>query len=404
MQKSFWNLNDFNFNGKTVLVRADFNVPLDKDCKITDDKRIRAAIPTIKFLLKSNAKVVLISHLGRPLGINEKLRMDPIANCLKKLLNHRIIKLNDCVGDNIQNIVANMQNQDIILLENLRFYNEEENNSKDFAQALANLADIYVNDAFGTMHRAHASVDAITNFLPSCVGFLVEKEIAALKILLKAKKKNFVAIMGGAKISDKIKLMNTLANKVEFLLVGGAMAFTFLKSQKKNVGKSLVENKMAGFAKNLLNRHKNIILPLDIATTKYPLKKSKTITVLAKNIPSNFTGLDIGTQTTKLFESYLQKAHTIFWNGPLGMCEIAQFCTGTKKIAKFIASKKCTKIVGGGDTAEIIDKLKLSKKFTHVSTGGGATLDFIENGTLPGIIALERSFNKFKKYKKNTRI
>lgn len=404
MQKSFWTLNDFNFNGKTVLVRADFNVPLNNEGKITDNRRIRAAIPTISFLLKSNAKVILISHLGRPFGIDEKLRMDPVANCLKQLLKRRIIKLNDCVGNNVQMIVKNMQNQDIILLENLRFYDEEEKNSKDFAQALAELADIYVNDAFGAMHRAHASVDAITDFLPSCAGFLVEKEVSALKILLNTKKNNFVAVIGGAKISDKIKLMNTLANKVEFLLVGGAMAFTFLKSQKKNVGKSVVEDKMIGFAKNLLANHTNIILPIDITGNKNTLEKSKPITVLASDIPANFTGLDIGAKTIKLFEEYLKKANTIFWNGPLGMCEVVQFCKGTKKIAKFISSKKCTKIVGGGNTAQIIDKLKLFKKFTHVSTGGGATLDFIENGTLLGIQALERSFAKFKKYKKSARI
>ena len=401
MKKSFWGLNDLSISGRTVLVRVDFNVPLDEQGNIYDDDKIRAAIPTIRFLIQNNARIILMSHLGRPKGIEEKLKMDVIGERLQKLLKSRVIKVNNCVGEDVKVIVQNMHEKDIVLLENLRFYPEEESNSRDFAQALADLADIYVNDAFGTMHRAHASVDAITRFIPSCAGFLVEKELQMLKQVTEKPKSPFVAIIGGAKISDKIKFMEALVDKVDFLLVGGAMMFTFFKGQHKNVGKSLVEPELTNFARKLFVNHKNIVLPVDVVGDTKTDENAKPKLALADSIPDDFIGMDIGPETINLFEKKIRIARTIFWNGPLGKCELKQFSKGTKAIAKAIVSRRCLKIAGGGDSLAIIEKLHLSRKFTHISTGGGATLDFIANGTLPGIIALELSCQNFAKYKQD---
>lgn len=398
MKNGFWCLKDLSVSGKTVLLRVDFNVPLDGAGKISNDSRIRAVLPSINYLVKKNAKIVLMSHLGKPNGFDEKLRMDVVAERLEKLLGRSVIKLDDCVGAGIKTVVEGMHGRDVVLLENLRFHAEEELNSKKFAESLSDLGDVYVDDAFGCMHRSHASIDAITNFLPSCAGFLVEREIKMLK-LLERPKRPFVAIMGGAKISDKIRLMKKLLDKVDVLLVGGAMMFTFLKSKKFEVGKSLVENDLLDFAKGLL-KNKKVILPVDVVGDYRIDDGSNAKLVLVDAIPKNFVGADIGPESIDVFCQVLKSAKTVFWNGPLGLCERAVFRKGTEDVAGFIAKLRITKIVGGGDSGAVIEKLGLGGKFTHVSTGGGASLEFLEAGTLPGIVALERSFSKFLKYKK----
>lgn len=399
MKNKFWTLKDLNLAGKTVLVRVDFNVPIDDKGKITDDNRIRAALPTIKYLLEKNAKIILMSHLGRPKGIDEKLRMNAVAERLQELLKRTVTKLDECIGQSVEIVARGIHKKDILLLENLRFHPEEEKNSKTFAGALANLADVYVDDAFGSTHRSHASIDAITDCLPSCAGLHVEKELTMLKTIVERPKRPFVAIMGGSKVSDKIKLITNLLKKVDFLLIGGAMMFTFFKSQGHNVGKSFVENEMLTTAQKILE-NKKIVLPTDIVGDFSADKKAKPKICPVTSIPQNFIGLDIGPETIELFSNALKPAKTIFWNGPLGMCELPQFCTGSTKIARAIAAKRATKIAGGGNTAEVLDKLGITKKFTHVSTGGGATIEFLEQGTLPGIIALERSLMKFVQYKR----
>lgn len=398
MKKKLWSIKDFNLTSKTVLVRVDFNVPFDSNGKISDDLRIRAALPTIKYLLKKKSKIVLMSHLGKPNGFNEKLKMDVVAQRLQDLLKHQVIKLDDCVGSEVNSVVKGLSNCGIVLLENLRFHSEEESNSKEFAGALAKFADFYVDDAFGSIHRSHASIDAITDFVPSCAGFLVEQELKMLGLLLKRPKKPFVAIMGGAKVSDKMKLMEKLVKKVDILLVGGAMMFTFLKSQGKRVGKSFVEEKSCGFASDLLKKNKKIILPVDVVGDVRADETAKQKLAMIDAIPKDFIGLDIGPETIGMYAEILKPAKTIFWNGPLGMCELENFRRGTEMIARVIAQKRAVKIVGGGDICAVINSLKLSNKFTHVSTGGGAALEFLEQGTLPGVIALERSFQKFLKY------
>lgn len=400
MKKTFWSIRDLNFTGKTVLARVDFNVPIDSAGKITDDKRIRAALPTINYLLEKKSKIILMSHLGKPKGFDEKLKMDSVAARLQELLKRSITKLDDCVGDAVNTAVKCMHVGDIILLENLRFHPEEESNSKSFADALSKFADVYVDDAFGSMHRSHASIDAVTDLLPSCAGFLVEQEVKMLAPLLKRPKRPFVAIMGGAKVSDKIKLISKLVEKVDSLLVGGAMLFTFVKSQGHSVGKSLVEDELCSFAKGLLKKNKKIFLPVDVVGSASADKNAAPKLVNVDAMPKNFIGLDIGPKTVVQYSQILKQAKTIFWNGPLGMCELKNFRKGTEAIAKVIAQTRAVKIVGGGDSAAVIDKLGLSKKFTHVSTGGGATLEFLEHGTLPGFVALERSYQKFLSYKR----
>ncbi len=395
----FFSLNDFDFKNKNAILRVDFNVPIDDKGNITNNKRIKAVLPTIKYLLKRKSKVILISHLGRPEGkIVEKLKLENISKELSKLLKKKIYYLTDCIGDEIKNKIDLIDYDNIILLENLRFYKEEELNDNDFAKQLANLGDFYVNDAFAVSHRAHASVDAITRFLPSCAGFLLEKEIASLSKLLENPKKPFVAIIGGVKVSDKIKVINNLLKKVDALLIGGAMTFTFYKSSGINIGKSLVENNKLALAKNLIKNSSNkIILPTDIVIAKN--KDSKQIkTVNYKKIPNNMVGFDIGKESINFYKFILKDAKTVFWNGPLGLFEVKSFSKSTFEIAKFLADKKNTfTIIGGGDSVAAIEKLRLENKFSHVSTGGGAALEFLEGKKLPGIKALENNYKRFKK-------
>lgn len=382
-------LNDFEFSNKIALVRADFNVPV-KNRKILDDKRIRAVLPTLKYLIKNNARIVLMSHLGRPKGkIIEDLRLYPVGKRLEKLLGFSITILKDCIGPGAEKHINKMTMGNIVLLENLRFYKEEDNDDEDFAGKLSDLADIYVNDAFGVCHRKNASVHAITKFIPSCAGLLIQKEIKMLSKITKNPKKPFIAILGGAKVSDKIKLINKLLEKVDKILIGGAMIFTFLKAQGLETGKSIVENNKLTIAKELLKNPK-IILPIDTVIAKEP--KAKPRTVLVQNIPKDMMGLDIGKDTVKYFETFIKNAKTIFWNGPLGMFEIKKFSKGTDDIAK--ATAKATAIIAGGETAAAVEKLNL--KFTHISTGGGASLEFVEGKKLPAIKALEENYKKFK--------
>jgi len=378
-------IKEANVRGKRVLVRVDFNVPL-KDGTIEDDTRIKACLPLITYLRKKNAKIILISHLGRPDGkVVDSLRLQPIANHLSKLLNYPVHYEPDCIGNDVEESVRGLHEGDVLLLENLRFYPEEEANDERFAQKLASIADIYVNDAFADSHRNHASIVAITRYLPSFAGPLLEQEVRMLSHLLEKPKHPFIAIMGGAKVSDKIGVITNLLSKVDAILIGGAMAFTFYKALGYETGKSLCEPNKTPLAKKLL-RSKKIILPTDIIAAKNPNTHAKTVP--AQHIPKTLIGLDIGPETQHIYAAIIANAKTIFWNGPLGLFEKKAFATGTKTIATAIAKNKGTKVAGGGDSLAAIEHLKLQKKFTHLCTGGGAALEFLEGKKLPGIEAL----------------
>jgi len=386
-------IRDIDIKGKRVLMRVDFNVPLDENLNITDDIRIRSALPTIKYAVDNGAKVILMSHLGRPDGkVNEKMRLLPAAKRLEKLLGKPVLALKECIGDGVKKSLAVMKPGDVALLENLRFHAEEEANDPAFAKELASLGDVFVNDAFGTAHRAHASTEGVTHYLPSVAGFLVEKEIQYLGNTMDDPKRPFVAILGGAKVKDKIKVIDNLLNKVDALIIGGGMAYTFLKSQGKTIGSSKLDKDGLDTAKQALDKaaKKNIpiLLPIDhIVADKFDASaNAKTV---GENIPDGWMGLDIGPLTIKLFEDKLKDARTIIWNGPLGVFEMDKFAKGTEEIAKFIASLKgATSIIGGGDTAAAVLKFKVDGKMSHVSTGGGASLEYLEGNGLPGIDAL----------------
>jgi len=373
-------IRDLDLENKKVLIRVDFNVPLDNHGHVKDDTRIRKALPTISYVLDNGGKVILMSHLGRPKGqYVEELNMDGIAHTLSKLLNEHIVKLDNCID-------VFIPHAKIVLLENLRFHKEEKENNEDFAKKLASLADIYINEAFAVCHRKHASVSAITKFLPSCAGFLLEKEIEMLS--LKDVKRPFIAILGGAKISTKIGIIENLLEKVDYLLLGGAMIFTFYKAQGLEIGKSLVENSEVEKAKKLLG-NKKLILPKDIVVADKTDSDAKSKTVPFNKIPKDWIGLDVGEKTVENFKNKIKKAETIFWNGPLGYFEAEKFAKATDEIAKTIAESKAVTIAGGGETTITINKYNLEDKFTFVSTGGGAALEFIEGKKLPGIEALE---------------
>ncbi|MCX5678450.1 MAG: phosphoglycerate kinase [Candidatus Omnitrophica bacterium] len=386
-------IKDVDLNGKRVLMRVDFNVPLDEDLNITDDIRIRAALPTIKYAIDKGAKVVLMSHLGRPDGkVVEKLRLAPVAKRLEKLLGKSIITTKDCIGDDVKRALAGMKKGDVALLENLRFHAEEEANDPGFAKELASLGDIFVNDAFGTAHRAHASTEGVTHYLPSVAGFLLEKEIQYLGNAVDNPKRPFVAILGGAKVKDKIKVIDNLLNKVDALIIGGGMAYTFLKAQGKAIGNSKLDKDGFDTARAALDKAKKkkipILLPIDhIVADKFDANAQTQL--VGENIPDGWMGLDIGPGTIKLFEGTLKNAKTIVWNGPLGVFEMDKFAKGTEDIAKFIAGLKgVISIIGGGDTAAAMAKFKVEDKMSHISTGGGASLEYLEGKGLPGIDAL----------------
>ncbi|MBM4447171.1 MAG: phosphoglycerate kinase [Chloroflexi bacterium] len=387
-------IRDLEVNGKRVLVRVDFNVPLDiKTGDITDDSRIRAALPTIKYLVEHKAKIIICSHLGRPDGkVVDGLRMAPIAQRLSQLINLPVSTASGCTGADVEKAVNNLKEGDILLLENIRFHAEEETNDSSFAQALARLADTYVDDAFGTAHRAHASTVGVTKYLPAVAGFLMEKELEALGSLLTSPEHPFGALLGGAKVSDKIGLIQNILDKVDLLLIGGGMAATFLKARGYEVGLSLVEADKQSLARELMETAKKnagaLLLPIDVLVANNISVEATGEIVPITNIPANKSIADIGPQTIELFSQQLKQCRTVFWNGPMGVYEIPQFSQGTKAIAELLASLKATTVVGGGSTAEIVQEMNLANKMTHVSTGGGASLNFLEGKTLPGVAAL----------------
>jgi len=387
-------IKDIDIKGKKVLIRVDFNVPLDGNLKITDNIRIAAAVPTIQYAIKQNAKVILMSHLGRPDGkVVDKMRMDPVAKELSRLLGRQVKKVNDCAGAQVKAEADKLKYGDVLLLENLRFHAEEEDNDPGFSKQLASLADIYVNDAFGTAHRAHASTEGVTKYLPSVAGFLLQKEIDYLGTALENPKKPFIAILGGAKVSDKIGVIENLLPKVDAILIGGGMAYTFLKAKGRSIGNSKLEADKVPVAQNLLKKAEikkvKIVLPVDhIIADKFDAK-ANIKEQATEDIPDGWMALDIGPKTIKLFCDALKPSKTIVWNGPLGVFEMESFSYGTKNVAEYIAKLKgVTSIIGGGDTAAAISKFNLENKMTHISTGGGASLEFLEGRPLPGVVAL----------------
>jgi len=385
-------IKDIDLKNKTVLVRADFNVPQDDNLNITDDTRIKATLPTIKYILGRNIKkLVLMSHLGRPSGeVVAKYSLKPVAQRLAELLNEPVKFLNDCVGENIKQEISSSKER-VVLLENLRFHAEEEKNDAGFARQLASLADVFVNDAFGSAHRAHASTEGITHYLKSAAGFLLEKEIQYLGNAIENPQKPFMVILGGVKVSDKIGVIENLLSKCNVILIGGGMAYTFLKSQGKPIGNSKLEKDKIDLAKSILDKagaaKVEIILPIDHLVVDNIDEKAKT-EIVGENIPEGKIAVDIGPKTIALFKDKLKSAKTIVWNGPLGIFEMEPFSRGTQEIAKFIGSLNATTIIGGGDTAAAVAKFKLEDKMTHISTGGGASLEFLEGKILPGIAAL----------------
>jgi phosphoglycerate kinase len=388
-------VRDIDLKGKKVIMRVDFNVPLDKKTKtITDDTRITAALPTIEYILKNNPeKLILMTHLGRPDGqVKEELRLDPIAKRLQELIKTPVKKLNDCVGDEVKKQIEGAQ-ETVILLENLRFHAEEEENDPDFAKKLASLADLYVNDAFGTAHRAHASTEGIAHDLPAVSGFLLDKEIEYLGKTLENPDKPFAVILGGSKVSDKIGVIENLLNKANSLVIGGGMAYTFLKAQGISIGNSKLEKDKVEIAKETLENAKRknvaIILPIDHLIVDAIENPTRTETTKDQNIPDGMIAVDIGPRSIELFKKALKDAKTICWNGPLGIFEMDRYATGTKEIAEFVTTLKAKTIIGGGDTAAACAKFGLEDKMTHISTGGGASLEYMEGKVLPGIAALQ---------------
>lgn len=388
-------LEDIEVQGKRVLVRCDFNVPMDDEGNITDDRRIVSSLPTIKHLIENGAKVILMSHLGRPKGeANPKYSLAPVAKKLSELLNKDVIFAKDdkVVSDNVKEIVANMKEGDVVLLENTRFRKEEEKNEESFAKELASLGDLYINDAFGTSHRAHASNVGVSNWLPSAVGYLVEKEISIMGKALENPERPFVAILGGAKVSDKIGVIKNLLNKVDTILIGGGMAYTFLKAQGYEIGKSILEEDKLDLANELLKeaeeRGVKLLLPVDVVVAKEFKNDTEFKTVSVENIPADMMGMDIGEETIKLFTEEIKKAKTIVWNGPMGVFEMENFKKGTYAIARAMAESDAITIVGGGDSAAAVEKAGFAEKMTHISTGGGASLEFLEGKELPGIAAI----------------
>ena len=384
-------VRDIQVTGKRVLVRADLNVPLDEARQITDDTRVRAALPTIEFLREKEAKVILCSHLGRPKGsVVEGLRLTPVARRLSELLGVEVTMAPDCVGTEVERIVAAMQPGDVVLLENLRFDPGERANDADFAKRLAALADIFVNDAFGTAHRAHASTEGVTHFLPAVAGFLIEREIEFLGNALADPRRPFVAILGGAKVSGKIGVIENLLPKVDRLIVGGGMANTFLKAQGHQVGDSLVEDDKLDLARNLLQRAgEKLVLPVDVVIADVFASDANHRVVPADQVPTEWRILDIGPRSAQRFAETLEGAKTVVWNGPMGVFEFPAFAAGTMAVAKILAGLDATTIIGGGESVAAVREAGLSEAMTHVSTGGGASLEFLEGRTLPGVAALQ---------------
>ncbi len=386
-------VRDIDLKDKKVLVRCDFNVPMDENRNITDNRRIVAALPTIKYLLEQNCKIVLCSHLGRPKGeFKKEFSLEPVAKELSKLLGKEVIMAKDVIGEDAENKAKNLKNGEILLLENVRFHREETDNDPEFAKKLASFGEIFVNDAFGTAHRAHASTEGVTKYLPAVSGFLIEKELKFLGEALENPERPFVAILGGSKVSDKIGVIENLLEKVDTLIIGGGMAYTFFKAQGYSVGESLCEEDKCDLALELMEKakEKNVkfLLPIDNKVGKEFKPDTESKTVKSTEIPDGWEGLDIGEETIKLYKEELKNAKTIVWNGPLGVFEFDQFAVGTNEIAKALGDIDAIKIIGGGDSAAAVEKAGLAEKMTHISTGGGASLEFLEGKKLPGIEAL----------------
>ena len=404
-------VKDIDVRGKRVLVRVDFNVPLDSARNITDDRRIVAALPTINYLIDHGARVILMSHLGRPKQDDsgkadaesvKKYNLDPVAKRLSELLGKPVKKIDDCIGDEVKAAAMALKDGDVILLENVRFYKQEEKNDPAFAEKLASLGELYVNDAFGTAHRAHASTEGVTKFLPGVAGFLMQKELDYLGKAISDPERPFVAILGGVKVSDKIKVIDNLLNKVDVLIIGGAMTYTFLKAQGHSVGNSMVDEPGIELAKQALQKAKNcgieLLLPPDTVGAElaadFDIPSGVPADVKITTAPTNamldgYRGLDIGPESIKLFSEKIKAAKTVVWNGPMGVFEDPRFAKGTLGIAEAMAECKGTTIVGGGDSAAAVEQLGYADKIDHVSTGGGASLEFLEGIELPGVAALQ---------------
>jgi phosphoglycerate kinase len=387
-------IEDISVAGKRVLVRCDFNVPQDADLNITDDKRIREALPTIKYLVKNKAKVILCSHLGRPKGqFNPKYSLASVAKRISELLGQPVVLSADVIGEDARAKAAALKEGEILLLENVRFHSEEEKNDPAFAKALASLADIYVNDAFGTAHRAHASTAGVADYLPAVCGYLIQKEIGIMGKALENPKRPFVAVLGGAKVSDKIGVINNLLDKVDTLIIGGGMSYTFLKARGGKIGTSICEDDKLEYAREMLNKAQSkgveLLLPVDTVVADRFAADAESKSVDSMNIPDNWMGLDIGQKTIEKFTSALKNAGTVVWNGPMGVFEMEKFANGTKAIAAAIAESGAVSIIGGGDSAAAVEQLGFADKMTHISTGGGASLEFLEGLVLPGIACLQ---------------
>jgi phosphoglycerate kinase len=398
-KKTLANLSATDISGKRALVRVDFNVPVDDKGNITDDTRIRAALPTIQDLIQKGAKVILASHFGRPKGVDDKLRLTPVAQRLSELLGQQVVKTDDCIGDEVAAQVSALQNGQVLLLENVRFYKEEEKNDPEFAKKLAANADFYVNDAFGTAHRAHASTEGVTHYLsPSVGGYLIEKELQYLQSAIENPQRPLAAIIGGSKVSSKIGVIETLLDKCDKLIIGGGMIFTFYKARDLSVGKSLVEEDKLELARSLEAKAKErgvaLLLPTDIVAADKFAPDANATTVSIEDIPADGMGLDIGPDSIKLFQGALADCKTVIWNGPMGVFEFDQFAAGTEAIARTLAElgkTGTTTIIGGGDSVAAVEKVGLADEMSHISTGGGASLELLEGKVLPGIAALDEA-------------
>ncbi len=388
MKKS---IEDLDVAGKRVLVRCDFNVPQDENGNITDDRRIRGALPTIQYLMEHDARVILCSHLGRPKGeVNPKYSLKPVARRLEELLNVEVKMAEDVVGESAKKLAENLQDREVMLLENVRYDAREEKNDPELSKELASLADLYVNDAFGTAHRAHSSTAGVADYLPSAVGYLIKKEIDIMGKALENPERPFVAIMGGKKVSDKISVIENLLDKVDSLIIGGGMAYTFFKAQGKEIGKSIVEEDKIDLAKELLQKAEEkgvkLILPVDNVVVQEFSNDAPSKVVSSDEIPADYMGVDVGPATIELYKEVLKDAKTVVWNGPVGVFEFDNFAVGTNKVAEILASlENATTIIGGGDSSAAVEKGGFADKMTHISTGGGASLEFLEGKVLPGI-------------------
>lgn len=399
-KKTVASLSAADLTGKRALVRVDFNVPLDDQGNITDDTRIRAALPTIQYLASHGAKVILTSHFGRPKGkVVDSMRLTPVAKRLSELLGQDVVKTDDSIGDAVASAVAGLQNGQVALLENVRFYAEEEKNDPEFAKKLAAIADLYVNDAFGTAHRAHASTEGVTHYLkPSVAGYLIEKELQYLQNAIENPQRPLAAIIGGSKVSSKITVIETLLEKVDKLLIGGGMIFTFYRARGLSVGKSLVEDEFVELAKTLEIKAKErgvaLLLPTDVVVADKFDANANAQTVSVENIPDGWMGLDIGPDSIKVFQDALADCKSVIWNGPMGVFEFDQFAKGTEAIARTLADltkQGAATIIGGGDSVAAVEKVGVADQMSHISTGGGASLELLEGKVLPGIAALDEA-------------